>query len=532
MLEVLGLPLRDILGPGMFLFLIAFIFSGYPVAFSLGATGLLFGVVGLLTGDFNLQYLSLMPQRIFDIMSRQTLLAVPFFIFMGTMLEKSRLAEDLLETIGQLFGPVRGGLAIAVVLVGTLLAATTGVVGATVTAMGLISLPIMLKYGYDKALISGVICASGTLGQIIPPSVVLTVLGDQLGAPVGSLFLGAIIPGLMLSTFFVIYILIFSRLRPELAPALPPEARQFTAGPPFGRNIGQALLWATGAFMVIEVIDLLATGGGIVLKFDRIAWILAVCLALGVAHSFLYQRIGSLWIKAVRAMLPPLLLVLAVLGSIFFGVATATEAGAIGSVLAMVLAALNRRLTIKTMYETSLETAKLTSMVVFILIGSSVFALVFRGLGGDEWVKDIFVSLPGGSLGFMVVSNILIFILGFFIDFFEIVFIVIPLLLPAMAQLPSLLDPTIAGFQQGDMIFFGIILGMNLQTSFLTPPFGFALFYLRGVAPPSIQTGDIYRGVLPFIAIQAVALIITIIFPNISQWLPNLSESLRTGGGS
>jgi TRAP-type mannitol/chloroaromatic compound transport system permease large subunit len=525
------MPIYDLFGPAMFIFLLLFIFSGYPVAFSLGGTALLFASIGLILGPetagFDFTQLRLIVDRIFDIMQRQTLLAVPFFIFMGTMLEKSRLAEDLLETIGQLFGPVRGGLAIAVVLVGTLLAATTGVVGATVTAMGLISLPVMLKYGYDKAIMCGTIAASGTLGQIIPPSVVLSVLGDQLGVSVGDLFVGAILPGLMLSGFYIIYIVAMTFIKPAQLPALPPEARQFDAGPPMNRTLGASLLWALGAAVVVEAIDFIAAGSGKALEFGRIASIFGVILLLGLIHSFLYQRIGGLWIKTIRALFPPLALVLVVLGSIFFGVATATEAGAIGSVLAMILAALNRRLTIKNIYETSLETGKLTSMVVFILIGSTMFALVFRLWGGDEWVREFFVNLPGGTLGFMIAANVLIFLLGFFIDFFEIVFIVIPLLLPAMDTLPSLLDPSITGWTQGDKIMFGIILGMNLQTSFLTPPFGFALFYLRGVAPPDqIKTSDIYRGVVPYIAIQVVALVLVIAFPQISQWLPSLG-----GGG-
>jgi TRAP-type mannitol/chloroaromatic compound transport system permease large subunit len=526
------MPIYDLFGPLMFVFLLIFIFSGYPVAFSLGGTGLIFASIGLILGrdtaGFDFTQLRLLADRIFDIMSRQTLLAVPFFIFMGTMLEKSRLAEDLLETIGQLFGPVRGGLAIAVVLVGTLLAATTGVVGATVTAMGLISLPVMLKYGYDKAIICGTIAASGTLGQIIPPSVVLSVLGDQLGVSVGDLFVGAIIPGLMLSSFYVMYIVVMTFIKPNDLPALPPEARYFAPGPKMATTIRISLLWALGVAVVVEIADLLLEGSGKALEWGKILTIFAVVLGLGVVHSFLYQRLGGLWIKAVKSMLPPLALVLVVLGSIFFGVATATEAGAIGSILAMILAAVNRRLTLSTIYETSLETGKLTAMVVFILIGSTIFSLVFRLWGGDEWVREFFTNLPGGTIGFMIASNLLIFILGFFIDFFEIVFIVIPLLLPAMDLLPSLLDPSITGWTQNDRIMFGIILGMNLQTSFLTPPFGFALFYLRGVAPQDqIKTTDIYRGVVPYILIQMVALVLVIAFPQISQWLPNLAN----GGG-
>jgi tripartite ATP-independent transporter DctM subunit len=389
----------------------------------------------------DLHVLLAMPERIFGFMSNYTLLAVPFFIFMGTMLEKSQLAEDLLKTIGALFGPVRGGLALAVVLVGTLLAAATGVIGASVVAMGMISLPVMLRYGYSKPLVAGVIAASGTLGQIIPPSIVLVVLGDQLGVSVGDLFLGAVIPGLMLSGSYAVFVMVVAWLKPAFAPALPKEEH------------------------------------------------------LGFSRAMVRQ--------VIKVLIPPLALILLVLGSIFFGVATATEAGAIGAVGAMVLALLNRRLTLANVRETSDGTLRLTSMIMMLLIGSAAFSLVFRGLNGDIWMEDMLTNLPGGVIGFLIIANLVVFVLGFFIDFFEIAFIILPLLIPA-ARLLGI-----------DLVWFGVMLGLNLQTSFLTPPFGFALFYLRGVAPASMKTTDIYRGVIPFIIIQVIMLIVMICFPGL-----------------
>jgi len=373
-------------------------------------------------------------------------LAVPFFIFMGALLEKSRLAEDLLETVGMLFGPVRGGLALAVVLVGALLAAATGIVGASVVAMGIISLPVMLRYGYDRAFASGIIAASGTLGQIIPPSIVLIVLADQLGVSVGDLFMGALVPGLILAGLYALYALVVALLKPEVAPALPRSVRN------------------------IEGVMLL----------KRVALV----------------------------MLPPLFLILVVLGSIFAGIATPTEAGALGAVGAMLLAAVNRRLKWKVLLDTMDRTTRLTAMVMFLLIGSTAFSLVFRGFYGDVWIEELLTNLPGGRIGLLVVANLVIFVLGFFIDFFEIAFILIPLLAPA-AKLLGI-----------DLVWFGVMVGMNLQTSFLTPPFGFALFYLRGVAPPEVRTWDIYRGVIPFIGLQLIGLLLIILFPElVVGWL-------------
>ena len=431
----------DFLGPLMFVVVFLFIFAGYPVAFSLGGTALIFAFIGIELGLFSWNLLYAFPERVFGVMSNGVLLAVPFFIFMGTMLEKSRLAEDLLRTIGMLFGRLRGGLALAVVIVGAMLAAATGVVGASVVAMGLISLPVMLRYDYSPMLATGVISAAGTLGQIIPPSVVLVVLADQLGISVGDLFIGALIPGLMLAGFYAVYVVGVAIAKPAAAPALPAEERT--------------------------------------------------------VHGVALVR------QVALVMAPPLVLILVVLGSIFAGIATPTEAGALGAVGAIVLALSRGRLTMKAVRETMDATAKLTTMVIFLLIGSTAFALVFRGVYGDIWIEDLLTGLPGGKIGLLIVANLAIFILGFFIDFFEIAFIVIPLIAPAA----RILDV--------DMVWFGVMIGMNLQTSFLTPPFGFAIFYLRGVAPRRITTVQMYRGVVPFIVIQLIGLALICLYPEL-----------------
>ncbi len=437
--------MADYLGLIMFLGALLLIFTGYPVAFSLGGTGLLFALIGYLSGNFDLILFSALPQRIFGIMSNYVLLAIPYFILMGTVLQQSGLAEDLLETFGILFGRLRGGLAIGVILVGTLLAAATGVVGATVVSMGIISLPIMLRYGYNASFASGIIAASGTLGQVIPPSVVLIVLGDQLGVSVGDLFLGSLLPGIALSSLYLLYAAAVALFRPKAAPALPPE--QLTLTKP------------------------------------------------------------QLALRVFRVMLPPLVLILVVLGSIFAGVATPTEAGAMGVVGALVLAALNRRLTRRTLFGSLRSSVELTTMVIVLLVGATVFSLVFRGLGGDRLVQNLLLNLPGGVVGFLILVNLLVFFLGFFLDYFEIVFIIVPLMAPVAVQF---------GY---DLVWFGVMLGVNLQTSFLTPPFGFSLFYLRGVAPPEVSTVSIYRGVVPFIAIQLVALLLIIRFPQLVTWV-------------
>ncbi len=441
----------DWLGMAMFVGALILLSFGYPVAFSLGGVAFLFALIGTALGEFSFTFFNAMPSRIFGIMENYTLLAIPYFIFLGAMLEKTGIAEKLLETMGILFGRMRGGLALAVVIVGALLAASTGVVAATVVAMGLISLPIMLRYGYNKELATGVIVASGTLGQIIPPSVVLVVLADQLGISVGDLFIGSLIPGLLMAAVFAVHVLVVSFLKPEVAPALPAEVR----------NIG---------------------------------------------GKKLLQRV-------IKVMLPPLLLILLVLGSIFFGVATPTEAGAVGSLGAIILAAFNRQLNWAALRQVCDATMRITTMVMFILLGSTAFSLVFRGLGGDRFMENLLINIPGGIIGFLLINMLVIFLLGFFIDFFEIAFIVIPIFAPVAQQLGI------------DLVWYGVIIGANLQTSFLTPPFGFALFYLRGVAPATVKTEDIYRGAIPFILLQLLVLVLIIAFPQLVSFLPSLSAN-------
>lgn len=448
----------DWLSIAMFVVALVFLSAGYPVAFTLGGVALLFSVLPTAISwvdpeiYVNPNLLATMPLEIFDTMLSYTLLAIPYFIFMGAMLEKSGLAEKLLETIGILFGPIRGGLALAVVFVGALLAATTGVVAASVVAMGLISLPIMLRYNYSKELTTGVIAASGTLGQIIPPSVVLVVLGDQLGVPVGDLFLGALIPGLMIAGMFALHIIIVAIFKPEAAPALPISVREMQG--------------------------------------------------------------KTLAIRVVKVLIPPLTLIFLVLGSIFWGIATPTEAGALGALGAIVLAWANGQFSLKRLFEVSESTLRITSMVMLILVGSRAFSLVFVGLGGNALVSDVLQNLPGGEISFLLVSMLTVFLLGFFIDFFQIAFIVVPIFRP------------IAQALEMDLLWYGILLGVNLQTSFLTPPFGFALFYLRGVAPPEIKTSEIYRGAVPFIVLQLIVLVILVQFPEIVSFLPSLRSAL------
>ena len=432
------------LGPIMFGVVFALIFSGYPVAFSLGGTSY-FRLGWCRLGCLRLGSYECLSGASFRHHVEPTLLAIPFFIFMGTVLEKSKLAEDLLTTVGALFGGIRGGLALAVVFVGALLAAATGVVGASVVAMGLISLPVMVRYGYSKELAAGVITASGTLGQIIPPSVVLIVLADQLGQSVGDLFMGALIPGLLLAGCYGLYVLFIAWRNPEAAPALP-EAERAERG----------------------------------LKLLK---------------------------RVMLVLLPPLSLILVVLGSIIVGLATPTEAGALGAVGALLLAQLNGRLNHRSLHGAMDETTRLSAMILMLLIGSTLFALVFRGLDGDRWIEHFLTHLPGGAIGLLIVANLTVFVLGFFIDFFEIAFIILPLIVPAAVGLEI------------DMVWFGVLLAINLQTSFLTPPFGFSLFYLRGVAPASIETTAIYRGALPFIGIQLLVLSLVIAFPGLVRFL-------------
>ena len=496
--------------PLMFAALVIFLLLGYPVAFSLAANGLFFGIVAIDLGLLQPQLLQALPERVFGIMRNDTLLAIPFFTFMGLILERSGMAEDLLETIGRMFGPVRGGLAYAVVFVGALLAATTGVVAASVISMGLISLPIMLRYGYDRRVAAGVIAASGTLAQIIPPSLVLIVMADQIGRSVGDMYQGAFIPGLGLAAFYALWVFVISIIRPHLMPALPFEA--ITVRESSGRA-GYASLLAVVGLAVAAAYGLAA--------YDILHPIWASALVGGVAYvaaladKYLDLRLLSLLARqVVIVMMPPLALIFLVLGTIFLGIATPTEGGAMGSAGALILAFVNRRLDLKLLKQAMDTTAKLSSFVMFILVGSTVFSLVFRGVNGDLWVESLLISLPGGQIGFLIVVNALAFVLAFFLDFFELAFIIVPLLGPVAAKLGI------------DLIWFGVLLGVNMQTSFMHPPFGHALFYLRSVAPKEeytdrvtgkrlapLTTGQIYWGVIPFVIIQVIMVGIVIAFP-------------------
>jgi tripartite ATP-independent transporter DctM subunit len=432
---------REVLGPLMFGGLIVFMLIGYPVAFSLAAVGLTFGFIGIELGYFDTALLQALPERVYGILSNDLLLAIPFFTFMGAVLERCGLAEDLLEGVGQLFGPVRGGLAYAVILVGALLGAITGTVAASVIAMGLISLPVMLRYGYHPRIATGVIAASGTITQLIPPSLVLIVLADQLGKSVGDMYAGAIGPSIVQVLLFGLFIFLVSLFRPQYVPALPPAARTLH-GWPLARRI-------------------------------------------------------------LRGVVPSLALIFLVLGTILMGIATPTEGGAMGAVGAIALAALQRRLTWDLLWQGMSSTMRITAMVIFILIGATVFGLVFRGLDGDLWIESMLLSLPGGVAGFLIVVNLFVFVLAFFLDFFEIAFILIPLLAPVAAKLGI------------DLVWFGVLLGANLQTSFMHPPFGFALFYLRGIAPKEVKSSDIYWGAVPWVGMQLVLVAIIIFWPGL-----------------
>ncbi len=448
----------------MFATLVVALLAGYPVAFTLGGVSLAFATLGYLSGAFDIAFLGALPNRLYGIMVNGTLIAVPLFVFMGVMLERSRVAENLLETMAQLFGTLRGGLGFSVILVGMLLAASTGIVGATVVTMGLLSLPTMLKRGYCPRLSAGAICASGTLGQIIPPSIVLVLLGDVLSSAyqqsqlqqglfsldtvsVGDLFVGAVIPGLLLVSLYLAYMAYVAWREPKRMPAMPAR------------------------------VDQLST--------------------------------LQLTIQIVRALAPPILLILAVLGSIITGLATPTEAASVGAMGAILLAAANRQLSLECLQEVMRATARVTSMVFMIFIGASIFSLVFRGFGGDDAVHAVLTDLPGGTAGAVLVVMLVMFLLGFVLDFIEIIFVVAPIVAPVLLTLG--VDP----------VWLGIMIAMNLQTSFLTPPFGFALFYLRGVAPAELSTLDIYRGVIPFIGIQLIALAILAMWPGLATWLPD-----------
>ncbi len=452
----------------LLLFLTVFIvlLAGYPVAFSLAGTALGFALIGTLTGTFDPSFLEAIPNRLYGIMINETLIAVPLFVFMGVMLERSKVAEQLLDTMALLFGPLRGGLGISVMIVGMLLAASTGIVGATVVTMGLLSLPTMMKRGYDPKVATGTICASGTLGQIIPPSIVLVLLGDVMSSAyqqaqlnmgmyspdtvsVGDLFIGALLPGLLLVCLYILYIVGVAVFRPDAVPPIPEEERD---------------------------------------AIDR----------------------RQLMIRTLKILVPPLFLIVAVLGSIIGGLATPTEAASVGAMGAILLAAGQRKLNLAILREVMRSTTLVTSMVFLILIGASVFSLVFRGFGGDEVVQEILGNLPGGVFGAVFVVMLMMFLLGFILDFIEITFVIVPIVGPILLAMD--LNP----------VWLGVMIALNLQTSFLTPPFGFSLFYLRGVAPPEITTMHIYRGVMPFIVIQVVTLGLLAVWPQLATWLPKL----------
>lgn len=503
------------MAPIMFASLVVFLLLGYPAAFALAANGLFFALIGIELGLFVPDFLQALPQRIYGTMNNDILLAIPFFTFMGLILERSGMAEDLLDTIGQVFGPVRGGLAYAVVFVGALLAATTGVVAASVISMGLISLPIMLRYGYDRRVATGVIAASGTLAQIIPPSLVLIVLADQLGRSVGDMYEGAFIPGLVLAALYAGYVFLISMLYPNAAPALPPEARVLrepngSAGYP---SLAIVVVGSSvAAYLIMRQTEVKAGADFVVLT-------MSVGVGLSFAVAVLNRMLGlgllsKLAEQAVFVMVPPLALIFLVLGTIFIGLATPTEGGAMGAAGAMLLAIAKRRLTFDLTRQAIESTAKLSAFVVFILIGARTFSLTFYGVDGHKWVEEMLVGLPGGQIGFLVFVNAFVFLIAFFLDFFEIAFIIIPLLAPAAERLNI------------DLIWFGIILAVNMQTSFMHPPFGFALFYLRSVAPKEsyldritgkrmegVTTGQIYWGAVPFVIIQCIMVGLVIAFP-------------------
>jgi len=510
--------LVDNLAPIMFLNLIVFLLLGFPVAFSLAAIGILYGLIAIELGLMQPALFQALPQRIFGIIANDALLAVPFFTLMGLILERSGMAEDLLDTIGQLFGSVRGGLAIAVVFVGALLAATTGVVSASVISMGLISLPIMLRYGYDRRLATGVIAASGTLSQIIPPSLVLIILADQLGRSIGDMYRGAIIPGFLLAGCYVAYVVIVSLLRPQSAPALPPEARVYIE--PDGSRGLRSLLVLVGIAAVCAYVGDTWYFSDREARADEkiVVWLLlwgSVAWAIALANYWL--KLGLLSRIAERVtfvMIPPLFLVFLVLGTIFIGVATPTEGGAMGAVGALIMALVRRRFSWKLLKQAMDGTTKLSCFVVFILVGSTVFSLSFRGINGDLWVEHLLVSLPGGEWGFLIVVSLLTFVLAFFLDFFELAFIIVPLLGPVADKMGI------------DLIWFGVLLAVNMQTSFMHPPFGFALFFLRSVAPnddyqdkvtgrtiAKVTTPQIYWGSVPFIVIQLLIVAAVMLFP-------------------
>ena len=514
--------------PVMFIGLIAFLVIGFPVAFSLAATGLFFGLIGMELGLFPSNLFQALPLRVFGIMQNDTLLAIPFFTLMGIVLERSRMAEDLLETVGQVFGPLRGGVGIAVVLVGALLAATTGVVAASVISMGLIAMPIMLRYGYNRTIATGTITASGTLAQALPPSLVLIVLADQLGRSVGDMYAGALIPGLSLVGLYLLFIVVVALVKPGWVPALPPEARIYNE--PNGSSGHMSLLVLLSVCAVASVLwsqahesilnpllerENAAPGDEVFILSTAIGAFLALGLAL-LNRLFKLGLLSRLSERVTFVLIPPLVLIFLVLGTIFLGVATPTEGGAMGAIGALIMAGARRTLSFNLLKQALENSTKLAIFVMFILIGSTVFAFTFNAADGHIWVEHLFDKLPGGQIGFLVVVNFIVFILGMFIDFFEIAFIVVPLLVPVADKLGI------------DLIWFGIILAMNLQTSFLTPPFGFALFYLRSVAArndyddvvtgkriKAVTTAQIYKGSIAFIMLQIIMVAVIVLNPGI-----------------
>jgi GntP family gluconate:H+ symporter len=509
------------IAPIMFAGLVCFLLLGFPVAFSLAACGLFFGFVGIELGLLPPTLFQALPLRIFGIMKNDTLLAIPFFTFMGLILERSRMAEDLLDTIGQLFGPLRGGLAFAVIFVGAMLAATTGVVAASVISMGLISLPIMLRYGYDRRVATGAIAASGTLAQIIPPSLVLIVMADQLGRSVGDMYRGAFIPGFVLTGLYAGYVLLIALFRPQWVPALPPEARTIR------EDDGSSGLRSLGVLVLLSAATSYGFKYWYLSQYPKAGTeeLVVMMLMAGIGAAFVLAVLN----KAVRlhllsrmaervtfVLIPPLALIFLVLGTIFLGIATPTEGGAMGATGALAMALVRKRLSWSLMKQAMDTTAKLSTFVVFILIGSTVFNLTFQGVDGNRWVEHLLADLPGGVLGFLIVVNVLVFVLAFFLDFFELAFIIVPLLGPVAEKLGI------------DLIWFGVLLGVNMQTSFMHPPFGFALFYLRSVAPLSdyvdkltnrkvekVTTGQIYWGAVPFVVIQVIMVGLVIAFPGL-----------------
>nr|WP_010398346.1 TRAP transporter large permease subunit [Paracoccus sp. TRP] len=530
------------MAPIMFASLVLFLLFGYPVAFALAANGLLFFVIGvelapLSGGSINLSWplLNAMPERLWGVLSNETLLAIPFFTFMGIVLEKSGMAEDLLDTIGQLFGPIRGGLAYAVIIVGALLAATTGVVAASVIAMGLISLPIMLRYGYDRSISAGTIAAAGTLAQIIPPSLVLIVLADQLGRSVGDMYKGALIPGLVLTGIYILYIFVMSIIRPNSLPALPKEARTLGSGV---TSLLVALALTLGMAWLAFRWLYPTQGRDADILAPALAVIVIYVLALldRAMNTNLMSRLAQ---QVIIVLIPPMALIFLVLGTIFLGIATPSEGGAMGAVGALFLAGIKNRLNYDVIRQALLATTRLSAFVMFILIGARVFSLTFYGVNGHLWVEHLLTSLPGGEYGFLIAVSLLVFLLAFFLDFFELAFIIVPLLAPAAEAMGI------------DLIWFGVLLGVNMQTSFMHPPFGFALFFLRSVAPRApyqdkvtgrtmqpVTTGQIYWGAVPYVCIQLVMVAIVMIFPGLVMHYKgapidtsNVRIEIPSGGG-